>query len=346
MKLFALCALLAVAAATAAPARVVHDLLTYGQDDSAPAVNALMIKYINTLPNGTWKAGHQRRFAGLTIGHVKGLCGVVPSQKTLPVRKIEVDVAAIPDSFDSRNQWGSICPETRDVRDQGSCGSCWAFGAVEAMTDRICIQNNGTKHAYLSAEDPASCCTSCGDGCNGGDPGSAWDYFQQSGIVTGGPYNSGQGCFPYEVAACDHHVQGHLPPCGNEGPTPACTSQCISGYPISWSQDKHYGTSSYSVQSDQGSIQTEIMANGPVEAAFQVYSDFPSYKSGVYQHVTGDYLGGHAIKIIGWGTENGTPYWTVANSWNPDWGNKGFFKILRGSDECGIEDGVVAGMVI
>jgi cathepsin B len=88
------------------------------------------------------------------------------------------------------------------------------------------------------------------------------------------------------------------------------------------------------------------------------------------QHVTGDYLGGHAIKIFGWGVENGTPYWWVANSWNKDWvrllarasktgdtppcltnpaqpqGLAGTFKILRGSDECGIEDGVVAGMVV
>lgn len=59
------------------------------------------------------------------------------------------------------------------------------------------------------------------------------------------------------------------------------------------------------------------MTNGPVEGAFSVYADFLSYKTGVYQHTTGDFLGGHAIKILGWGTENGTPYWLVANSWNP-----------------------------
>lgn len=44
---------------------------------------------------------------------------------------------------------------------------------------------------------------------------------------------------------------------------------------------------------------------------------------GVYQHVTGEMLGGHAIKILGWGEENGTPYWLAANSWNNDWGDKG-----------------------
>lgn len=88
----------------------------------------------------------------------------------------------------------------------------------------------------------------------------------------------------------------------------------------------------------------EILTNGPVEGAFTVYADFPNYKSGVYQHVTGGVLGGHAIKILGWGVENGTPYWLVANSWNPTWGDKGYFKIKKGNNECGIESGIVAGL--
>lgn len=49
----------------------------------------------------------------------------------------------------------------------------------------------------------------------------------------------------------------------------------------------------------------EIFENGPVEAAFMVYEDFLVYKSGVYKHNTGNFLGGHAIKIIGWGVEQG-----------------------------------------
>jgi cathepsin B len=56
-----------------------------------------------------------------------------------------------------------------------------------------------------------------------------------------------------------------------------------------------------------------------------------------------DFLSFTAVKILGWGEENSTPYWLVANSWNEDWGDNGFFKILRGKDECGIEDGIVAG---
>lgn len=88
---------------------------------------------------------------------------------------------------------------------------------------------------------------------------------------------------------------------------------------------------------------TELASNGPVESAFSVYADFVHYKSGVYSHQTGSMLGGHAIKIIGYGTENNTPYWLVQNSWTTTWGDGGYFKIRRGTDECGIESQAIAG---
>jgi len=59
--------------------------------------------------------------------------------------------------------------------------------------------------------------------------------------------------------------------------------------------------------------------------------------------MTGKYLGGHAVKVIGYGEENGVKYWMVANSWNENWGENGFFRILRGNNECGIESRGVAG---
>nr|BAN20674.1 cathepsin B [Riptortus pedestris] len=85
------------------------------------------------------------------------------------------------------------------------------------------------------------------------------------------------------------------------------------------------------------------MDYGPVVADFMVYEDFYSYKEGVYQHKMGEEVSGHAVRIIGWGTENDTPYWLVANSWDTYWGDKGFFKIRRGYNECGFEDNVTAG---
>lgn len=66
--------------------------------------------------------------------------------------------------------------------------------------------------------------------------------------------------------------------------------------------------------------------------------------SGIYQYVDGEYSGGHAIKILGWGVENGVKYWLIANSWNSDWGENGYFRFLRGEDHLGIESDVVAGL--
>lgn len=68
-----------------------------------------------------------------------------------------------------------------------------------------------------------------------------------------------------------------------------------------------------------------------------------TYKSGVYVHKTGSALGGHAIKILGWGKESGLDYWLCANSWNNQWGDDGYFKIAMGN--CGINNGIVAGLV-
>lgn len=77
---------------------------------------------------------------------------------------------------------------------------------------------------------------------------------------------------------------------------------------------------------------------------FNIFFFFYENFTGVYQHVTGAELGGHAIRILGWGVEKNTPYWLIANSWNSDWGDNGVFKILRGKDHCGIESEIVAGL--
>jgi cathepsin B len=69
--------------------------------------------------------------------------------------------------------------------DPRSCGSCWAFGAVEAMPDRVCIHSNATIHAHISADDLVSCCHTCGFGCNCGFPGMTWSYRVHHGIVSG-----------------------------------------------------------------------------------------------------------------------------------------------------------------
>jgi len=333
-KILCLVAVLAVCSVEAIPKNKVKPL----SEDMVDQIN----KYAET-----WRAG-KSKFDKWSLDSVKRLLGVPLSHigKPSSLKQLwheDVDVNALPDEFDARTQWPN-CASIQEVRDQGSCGSCWAFGAVEAMTDRICIASQGKSNFHISAEDLVDCCKTCGFGCNGGFPEAAWEHYVKTGLVTGGNYNTNEGCEPYTIAACDHHVNGSLPPCQGEQPTPKCTKQCIKGYQTPYAQDKHFGKNAYSISSKVEQIQTEIMTNGPVEGAFTVYADFLSYKTGVYSHVTGEELGGHAIKVLGWGTENGVAYWLVANSWNEDWGDKGFFKILRGKDECGIESGIVAGL--
>ena len=87
-------------------------------------------------------------------------------------------------------------------------------------------------------------------------------------------------------------------------------------------------------------IQEAIMKDGPIQTAFSVYSDFANYAGGIYHHVTGGLEGGHAVTIVGWGEENGVKYWRILNSWNPYWGESGYFRIKRGTNECGIESQV------
>ncbi|XP_023332294.1 cathepsin B isoform X2 [Eurytemora carolleeae] len=302
------------------------------------------INELNSL-NSTWVAG--RNFHPETShNYLRTLMGVHPNAyKYLPKQKnILLGVEEIPESFDPREKWPD-CPTLREIRDQGGCGSCWAFGAVTAMSDRICIHSNGKMNAHVSSENLLSCCYSCGFGCNGGFPGAAWSYWTKKGLVTGGTYGSDQGCQPYQIQPCEHHVNGTRLPCSEGGSTPKCHKFCENkDYKVDYNKDKSFGASSYSIKRDVKQIQLELMNNGPVEAAFTVFEDFPNYKSGVYQHVSGNALGGHAIRILGWGVEAGTPYWHVANSWNYDWGDQGTFKILRGSDHCGIEGSVVAGL--
>ena len=87
-------------------------------------------------------------------------------------------------------------------------------------------------------------------------------------------------------------------------------------------------------------IEQMIMSGGPVETAFTVYSDFETDDGGIYHHVSGSRVGGHAVKIVGWGEENGVNCWRIANSWNPYWGENGYFRIRFG--EGGIDDSVVS----
>lgn len=251
---------------------------------------------------------------------------------------------AAPTAFDSRTQWPQ-CTSLVEIRDQANCGSCWAFGAAEAMSDRVCIASGQKDQTRISTQDIMTCCTSCGQGCNGGYLGPTWTYFQTVGVVTGDLFGDKTTCQPYSLPPCAHHTTStKYPPCPAVVPTPACQRKCQSSYSTPYSSDKNYGKSAYSV-TGVSKMESEISTNGPIEVAFSVYEDFLTYKSGVYSHTTGNFLGGHAVKALGYGTENGVNYWLIANSWNETWGDNGYFKIKKGNNECGIESQGVAGMI-
>ena len=210
------------------------------------------------------------------------------------------------------------------------------------MQDRICIQSKGKTKVWISVDDIMSCCLYCGNGCNGGWEYQALGYASLQGVPTGGDYGDKSTCKPYPFPKCDHHVDGKYGPCKGDYPTPQCDKSCVPESKKEYKNDKHFGKLPYKISNDEKQIRQEILKNGPVTAAFSVFEDFPVYKSGVYHHVTGKFLGGHAVRIIGWGVENTIPYWLVMNSWNEGWGIDGSFKIKRGSNECGFEANIAA----
>lgn len=322
---------------------------------SKPALSDEMISALNAADGATWVAGRNNLFEGASLRDAKILMGTLRNTDTasfLP-HKAPEQLVDLPADFDWRSDpRAAACPTVREIRDQSNCGSCWAFGSVEAMSDRICIASNGTDKTHLSAEDVTSCCHLGDMGCNGGIPSTAYTYYKSSGIVDGGNYGDKSGCYSYELAPCAHHsVSTKYPNCSDSVPTPRCASQCVDNG-ASWSGSKRRGTGGYSV-CQQGSntscpeaMMQEIYQHGPITGMFFVHQSLLAYKSGVYKagnFITDPMLGGHAIKILGWGEEDGAPYWLVANSWNEDWGAEGFFKIDRGHNQCQIENPIING---
>jgi cathepsin B len=300
-----------------------NDLLAHRQKEIAARVNKLRT---------TWTATTYPRDFRPLIGTFLDDPNPAPEKTTFQTNDDD-----LPESFDSREKW-SYCESLKEIRDQAKCGSCWAFGAAEVMSDRLCIVTQGKLQTRVSTTELVTCCSSCGYGCHGGYPLSAFRYWKSTGIPSGGLYNDNSTCKPYFLPPCDDHMHK----CHDYVDTPECENKCNDQYPKTVDEDRTFGVDAYSLSGEKN-LMKEIYENGPIEAAFTVYEDFGNYEKGIYQHVTGSSLGGHAIKIIGWGVENGVKYWLCANSWNESWGEKGYFRILKGENECGIERSGSAG---
>ncbi|KAF3660120.1 cytochrome b6-f complex iron-sulfur subunit, chloroplastic [Capsicum annuum] len=294
-----------------------------------------IIKEVNENPKAGWKAAFNPRFSNFTVSQLKRLLGVKPPREGdlegIPVLT-HPKFKELPKEFDARKAWPQ-CRTIGRILGQSGDGSCLLTNLSLFLRP---LKNNARcpfQNISLSVNDVLACCGFlCGEGCNGGYPISAWQYFVRKGVVT-------EKCDPYfDNIGCSH------PGCEPIYPTPQCSRKCVEEN-LLWSESKHFGVNAYIISSDPYSIMTEVYKNGPVEVTFYVYEDFSHYKSGVYKHVTGKYIGGHAAKLIGWGTsEEGEDYWLVVNSWNTDWGDDGYFKIRRGTNECEIESIVAAGL--
>lgn len=322
------------------------------------------IKEIQNTPGVLWKATVSGRFASEAPGASKPLCGVKGNWS----EQIEAAVARgdvhrfteglmdsqedPPESFDSATNWPKCAKVIGDIRDQSNCGCCWAFAGAEAASDRMCIATNAEILEPLSAQDVCFCSSS--DGCDGGQIETPWDYIKNTGAVTGGQYQGtgpfGKGmCADFSMPHCHHHGPRGKDPYPNETDagcpsqsSAQCPSKCDAGAAASHSDfesDKYSFTGEIVTAGGlfgggAKGIQKLIQAGGPVETAFTVYSDFENYAGGVYHHVTGESVGGHAVKIVGWGVDTlegqQVQYWKVANSWNPYWAEDGYFRIKIG----------------
>ncbi|XP_049940816.1 dipeptidyl peptidase 1-like [Schistocerca serialis cubense] len=274
-----------------------------------------------------WKAKVYEQFEDKTFEELIQMSGGrrtwVPQRATAaPVTSSQKQRASyLPKQWDWRNVDGVnyVSP----VRNQEQCGSCFAFSALAVLESRIRIQTNNTQQPVFSVQDVLGC-SPLDQGCSGGFP-----------YLTGGRYGKDYGlveeaCNPYQGVDSD---------CSTD-------TSCDRHYTAEYSYvGGYYGAT------NEVTLQEALVQRGPVAVAFMVYDDFRSYTSGIYRHIETrvDFdpkvPSSHAVLLVGYGVDavSGEKYWIVKNSWGEDWGDAGYFKILRGVNECGIEtEGVEA----
>jgi cathepsin B len=262
-----------------------------------------------------WKAKVYERWDGWTLEDFRNFL-TLRKGPNLPMEEYNGPLIQADIIFD----WRTKNPNClTPIRNQGDCGSCWTFGLTESFADQGCIRGAWSGFTELAPQDLVSCDTT-DYGCDGGYLSNSWAYAESKGVVT-------EKCFPY--------VSG-------DGSVPPCPNSCKDGE--DWSKSKHYVTGYHHVADSVSTIESTLQTYGPLEVAFSVYQDFMSYTSGVYiYNGIAPYLGGHAVAFVGWGKTTKHPFWIVQNSWGTDWGINGYFWILKGANECGIESEVYYG---
>jgi len=239
----------------------------------------------------------------LSFAEQQALCGTAveapdPTVTAILVLPKAVDLPAVFDWRDNGGNWVS------PVRNQGACGSCWDFSAVAQIESWWMIHRGVSTPAPDLSEQFVLSCAGVGS-CAGGDIGGVLEFARTTGIPA-------EKCMPYRA---DDKV-----PCSE-----ACKDWEAQAVRIpGWG----YITLEEALTSN---IKAAVFRH-PVSAHFTVYEDFTAYAGGVYEHVSGKELGGHGILIVGWNDYEQS--WICKNSWGPDWGDKGFFRIKWGN--CGM----------
>ena len=233
----------------------------------------------------------------------------------LPVRAPE-SVSTLPSTFNwaSSDNWKGT-PEVTPIRNQGGCGSCWAFATVAPFESNIMIKDGASQN--LSEQFLVSCDTQA-SGCNGGWWAHNYHYntVASGDTVAGAVYES---AFPY--------VAYNAP----------CNAPYSHPYRLSnW----YYAGNSYSVASDSA-IKNAIYTYGPVTAAICAGSGFSGYSGGVFSGNDCPQVGiNHGITLVGW--DDSTNTWILRNSWGAGWGEsatsggeRGYMRITRGASQVG-----------
>ncbi len=286
-------------------------------------------KFIASINNKTnlWKAVHYPWYESMTLKELqrraggRSSSGMLPRPQPTPITPEHLKLMSmLPGSFDWRDKDGDnyVSP----IRDQGKCGSCYAFGSMAMLEARVRILSHKTLFPVFSTQDIVSC-SKYSQGCEGGFPYLiAGKYGQDFGVVE-------ESCLLYT---------------GND--STACSSE-TAGCLRYRTTDYHYIGGFYG-GSNEALMMDELVRNGPIAVSFEVTQDFQHYKSGIY-HVTGLTdsfnpweITNHVVAIVGYGAEGGMKYWIVKNSWGEEWGEKGFFRIRRGTDELAMESMSVA----
>lgn len=234
------------------------------------------------------------------------LCGLVEPEDWWMDASFDpcVPTTVLPSRFDWRDLGGCT-----PVRNQGACGSCWAFGSIAPLECNILITDH--KEVDLSEQWLVSCNTN-GWGCNGG--WWAHDYFQWKMDLCNGTGAVLEKDFPYRAADL---------PC--DGP-----------------YDRPYMIDSWRfIGFSQGVAPTEaikqaILDYGPVSVACAVTQAFGGYTGGVFNENDPTAQINHAVALVGWDDSQGTNgVWFLRNSWGPGWGEEGYMRIEYGVCKVG-----------